>query len=66
MQGSGGGSVWVANSGDGTVSQVSTTTGTGGVNDITVNGNGRFVRMLGTQRATQFGYSLFEFEVYDH
>ena len=44
----------------------STTSGTGGVNDITVNGAGRFVRMLGTQRATQFGYSLFEFEVYDH
>ncbi|HET9620512.1 MAG TPA: thaumatin family protein [Kofleriaceae bacterium] len=44
----------------------STTTGVGGVNDITVNGNGRFVRMLGTQRATAFGYSLFEFEVYDH
>jgi hypothetical protein len=42
----------------------STTTGTGGINDLAVNGTGRFVRMLGTVRATAFGYSLWEFEVY--
>jgi hypothetical protein len=42
----------------------STTTGTGGVQDLTVSGNGRFVRMNGTQRATGYGYSLFEFQVY--
>jgi hypothetical protein len=29
-----------------------------------VSGTGRFVRMNGTQRATQFGYSLFEFQVF--
>jgi len=42
----------------------STTTGAGGVNDLAVTGTGRFVRMLGTTRATTFGYSLFEFEIY--
>ncbi len=42
----------------------STTTGDGGVDDLTVSGSGRYVRMYGTQRATQWGYSLWEFEVY--
>ncbi len=42
----------------------STTTGAGGVEDLAVTGTGRFVRMNGTARATQWGYSLFEFEVY--
>jgi hypothetical protein len=41
-----------------------TTTSTGGVQNITVSGTGRYVRMLGTARATQYGYSLWEFEVY--
>ncbi|HEX3766279.1 MAG TPA: discoidin domain-containing protein [Kofleriaceae bacterium] len=43
----------------------STTTGDGGIDDLTVSGSGRFVRMNGTQRAlTNFGYSLFEFQVF--
>jgi hypothetical protein len=42
----------------------STTTGTGGVQTLTVSGTGRFVRMNGTARGTQFGYSLFEFQVF--
>ncbi len=44
----------------------STTTGDGGVDDITLAApaSGRYVRMLGTQRATMYGYSLWEFEVY--
>jgi NedA-like, galactose-binding domain/Glycosyl hydrolase family 26/Divergent InlB B-repeat domain len=42
----------------------STTTGDGGLDDLTVNGSGRYVRMNGTVRGTQFGYSLWEFEVY--
>lgn len=42
----------------------STTTGTGGVQTLDVIGNGRYVRMLGTQRGTTYGYSLFEFQVY--
>ncbi len=44
----------------------STTTGDGGVDDLTLSteASGRYVRMLGTQRATLYGYSLWEFEVY--
>jgi beta-glucanase (GH16 family) len=42
----------------------STTTGTGGTQTLTVSGTGRYVRMYGTQRATQYGYSLWEFQVY--
>ena len=42
----------------------STTTGTGGVQDLSVSGSGRYVRMYGTARATQYGYSLYEFQVY--
>jgi beta-galactosidase len=42
----------------------STTTGDGGIDDLNVSGSGRFVRMNGTQRATGFGYSLFEFQVF--
>ncbi len=42
----------------------STTTGTGGTQTLNITGTGRFVRMLGTTRATQFGYSLFEFQVF--
>ena len=41
----------------------STTSSDGGTDDYTVNANGRFVRLIGTQRATQYGYSLYEFEV---
>jgi hypothetical protein len=42
----------------------STTTGTGGTQNLTVSGSGRYVRMYGTARATQYGYSLWEFQVY--
>ena len=44
----------------------STTTGNGGVDDLTLAApaSGRYVRLLGTQRATLYGYSLWEFEVY--
>jgi len=42
----------------------STTTGTGGNQVLTVSGSGRYIRMLGTARATQFGYSLWEFQVF--
>ncbi|GAB7129168.1 hypothetical protein JCM19000A_36760 [Silvimonas sp. JCM 19000] len=39
--------------------------GVGGVEDLRFNAvSGRYVRMYGTARATQYGYSLFEFEVY--
>ncbi len=42
----------------------STTTGTGGVQTLTVSGSGRYIRVYGTTRATQYGYSLWEFSVY--
>jgi F5/8 type C domain-containing protein/glycosyl hydrolase family 64 (putative beta-1,3-glucanase) len=42
----------------------STTTGAGGVQTLNVTGSGRYVRMYGTARATQYGYSLWEFQVY--
>ena len=42
-----------------------TTAGHGGTEDLTgLSGNGRYVRLYGTQRATQWGYSLYEFKVY--
>jgi hypothetical protein len=42
----------------------STTTGTGGDQTLNVSGSGRYVRMYGTRRATPYGYSLWEFQVY--
>ncbi|GBF74525.1 putative beta-N-acetylhexosaminidase [Paenibacillus sp. 598K] len=43
----------------------STTTGNGGIQELTgLSGTGRYVRMLGTQRGTAFGYSLYEFQVF--
>ncbi|MFC0007521.1 discoidin domain-containing protein [Micromonospora siamensis] len=41
-----------------------TTTGDGGTDDLTVTGTGRYVRVYGTARATAYGYSLWEFQVY--
>ncbi|MFG1992331.1 PQQ-dependent sugar dehydrogenase [Actinoplanes sp. NPDC048988] len=43
----------------------SVTGGDGGVDDLTgLNAQGRYVRVNGTARATAWGYSLFNFEVY--
>jgi glucose/arabinose dehydrogenase len=45
----------------------STTDGKGGVEDLTVTGKGRYVRMYGTTRCrtgTSYGYSLQEFQVF--
>ncbi len=42
----------------------STSTSTGGTQTLNVTGTGRYVRMYGTQRATGYGYSLWEFEVF--
>jgi hypothetical protein len=41
-----------------------TTTGTGGTQTLAVSGTGRYVRMNGTARATPYGYSLWEFQVF--
>ncbi|GHE68509.1 hypothetical protein GCM10014715_22760 [Streptomyces spiralis] len=42
----------------------STTSATGGTQTLNVSGSGRYVRVYGTARATPYGYSLWEFEVY--
>jgi F5/8 type C domain len=42
----------------------SATTGTGGTQTLNVAGSGRYIRMYGTARATQYGYSIYEFQVY--
>lgn len=41
-----------------------TTNGTGGNQTLNVSGSGRYVRLLATQRATQWGVSLWEFQVF--
>lgn len=44
----------------------STTSGSGGTVSLNVTpADGRYVRMYGTQRALTYGYSLWEFEVYN-
>ncbi len=55
----------IQTSADGTnwTSIYSTTTGDGGTDDLAVTGTGRYIRMYGTQRATAYGYSLWEFGV---
>ncbi|MFD7080045.1 discoidin domain-containing protein [Streptomyces sp. NPDC059918] len=42
----------------------STTAATGGVATHDVSGTARYVRVYGTQRATEWGYSLYEFQVF--
>ena len=43
----------------------STTTGNGGIDDLTgLSGTGRYVRVLTSAVATTFGVSLWSFEVY--
>ncbi|WP_299537284.1 discoidin domain-containing protein [uncultured Streptomyces sp.] len=42
----------------------STTTGDGGNDTVAVSGDARYVRVTGTTRATQYGYSLWEFQVF--
>lgn len=40
------------------------TNGDGGIDRIVMGDNARYVRVLGIQRATTYGYSLYEIEVY--
>jgi hypothetical protein len=42
----------------------STSNGAGGVETLNVSGSGRYIRMYGTARATAYGYSLWEFQVF--
>ncbi|MGW7200894.1 discoidin domain-containing protein [Streptomyces chryseus] len=41
-----------------------TTTGDGGTDTVDVTGEARYIRLQGTTRGTQYGYSLWEFKVY--
>jgi hypothetical protein len=56
--------VQTSNDGANWTSIYSTTAGTGGTQALTVSGSGRYIRMYGTARATQWGYSLWEFQVF--
>ncbi|MGW7267475.1 discoidin domain-containing protein [Streptomyces sp. NPDC054842] len=40
------------------------TNGDGGTDTLDVSGQGRYVRLYGVSRATQYGYSLWEFQVF--
>jgi len=42
----------------------STFSGDGGVDDVAVNATARYVRMFGSSRATPYGHSLWEFQVF--
>ncbi len=42
----------------------STTTSSGGIQTLPVTGSGRYIRMYGTHRATGYGYSIWEFQVF--
>ncbi|MFI1991827.1 DUF1996 domain-containing protein [Actinoplanes sp. NPDC020271] len=56
----------IATSADGNswTTRYGTTSGTDGRQTVTVNGTGRYVRLTTTARATQYGVSLTEFQVY--
>ncbi|WP_199923469.1 discoidin domain-containing protein [Streptomyces sp. NRRL F-5123] len=56
--------IQTSNDGTNWTSIYSTTAGTGGTQTLNVSGTGRYVRMYGTARTTQYGYSLWEFQVY--
>ncbi|WP_329236490.1 discoidin domain-containing protein [Actinoallomurus sp. NBC_01490] len=42
----------------------STTTGTGGTQSVDITASARYIRVYGTVRSTQYGYSLWEFQVF--
>ncbi|MFB9833617.1 discoidin domain-containing protein [Actinoallomurus acaciae] len=42
----------------------STTAGTGGTQTLNTTASARYIRMYGTARSTQYGYSLWEFQVF--
>jgi beta-glucosidase len=57
-------SIQLSTNGSSWTTVYSTTNGPGSINDLAVLGAGRYVRMYGTQRATSYGYSLWEFQVF--
>ncbi|MDO0924453.1 discoidin domain-containing protein [Streptomyces sp. TG1A-8] len=54
----------ISNDGTAWTDLKSVTGGDGGTDTVAVSGQGRYVRMLGVHRATQYGYSLWEFQVF--
>jgi hypothetical protein len=56
--------IQVSSDGSNWTTAKSVTDGDGGIDELEVSASGRYVRMLGTKRATPYGYSLWEFEVY--
>lgn len=54
----------VSDDGQTWTSMFSTNTGDGGTDDIALSGTGRYVRIYATVRGTEWGYSLYELEVY--
>jgi hypothetical protein len=59
--------IQVSNDGVTWTSVYATTTGDGGIDSLTgLAASGRYVRVYGTVRATQYGYSLWEFEIYNN
>ncbi|WP_426505369.1 discoidin domain-containing protein [Dactylosporangium sp. McL0621] len=56
--------IQTSNDGNTWTNVYSTTTSTGGTQTLSVTGSGRYVRMNGTARATGYGYSLYEFQVF--
>jgi hypothetical protein len=56
--------VQISNDATNWTSVQSVTNNTAGTNDLPVSGTGRYVRVYGTRRGTEWGYSLWSFEVY--
>jgi hypothetical protein len=56
--------IQVSNDGTTWMDAYSTTSGAGGTESVSVSASGRYVRMQGVHRATAYGYSVFELEVY--
>lgn len=56
--------IQISNDGSSWTTIYSTTSGNGGFDDLALSGSARYVRMNGVERATAYGYSLWEFGVY--
>jgi alpha-L-fucosidase 2 len=56
--------IQVSTDGTSWIDAYATTNGGGGVESVSFTASGRYVRMQGVQRATAYGYSLWELEVY--
>lgn len=57
-------SVQLSTNGSSWTTVYTTTNGPGSINDLAALGNGRYIRMYGTQRSTAYGYSVWDFQVF--